>query len=148
MILKVIVNEVSMISNQFLSEKINAEEFRLSTVNQQSSSFFVDQKDRDHLNLCSKILGHIMNHLFVKNENEKFDEDLLIVVEKLLRVFIQICLIIRTKERDLAVRKTETRRNKEFVRLFKDQFRHGNRFDASNDGRKRLFSFSPNDGRS
>lgn len=65
-ILKVIVTDVSTLCNNFITEKQNSEDFRLSLVNQQSSTFSIDQKDRDHLNLCSKIIGHIMNHLFIK----------------------------------------------------------------------------------
>lgn len=65
-ILKVIVTDVSMICNNFITEKQNSEDFRLSIINQQSSTFTVDPKDRDHLNLCSKIIGHIMNHLFIR----------------------------------------------------------------------------------
>ncbi|CAF4390345.1 unnamed protein product, partial [Adineta steineri] len=98
-ILKVIVTDVSMLCNQFITERQNSDDFRLSIVNQQSSTFLIDQKDRDHLTLCSKIVGHIMNHLFTR----KTSGDIAIVVEKLLRVFMQILLIIRVKERDLAV---------------------------------------------
>ncbi|CAF1392432.1 unnamed protein product [Adineta ricciae] len=98
-ILKVIVTDASMLCNNFITERQNSDDFRLSMVNQQSSAFFIDQKDRDHLTLCSKIVGHIMNHLF----NRKTSGDIAIVVEKLLRVFMQILLIIRVKERDLAI---------------------------------------------
>jgi len=65
-ILKVIVTDVSMLCNNFITEKQNSEDFRLSIINQQSSVFLIDQKDRDHLTLCSKIVGHIMNHLFIR----------------------------------------------------------------------------------
>jgi hypothetical protein len=65
-ILKVIVTDVSMLCNNFITEKQNSEDFRLSIINQQSSIFLIDQKDRDHLTLCSKIVGHIMNHLFIR----------------------------------------------------------------------------------
>ncbi len=65
-ILKVIVTDVSMLCNHFITEKHNSDDFRLSIVNQQSSNFSIDQKDRDHLTLCSKIVGHIMNHLFTR----------------------------------------------------------------------------------
>jgi len=65
-ILKVIVTDVSMLCNHFITEKQNSEDFRLSIVNQQTSTFLIDQKDRDHLSLCSKIVGHIMNHLFIR----------------------------------------------------------------------------------
>ncbi|CAF0752403.1 unnamed protein product [Rotaria sp. Silwood1] len=98
-ILKVIVTDVSMLCNHFITEKQNSDDFRLSIVNQQSSTFLIDQKDRDHLNLCSKIIGHIMDHLFTR----KTSDDIAIVVEKLLRIFIQILLIIRVKERELAI---------------------------------------------
>ncbi|CAF5099725.1 unnamed protein product, partial [Rotaria magnacalcarata] len=98
-ILKVIVTDVSMLCNNFINEKQNSDDFRLSIVHQQSSSFLIDQKDRDHLNLCSKIVGHIMNQLFTR----KTPGDISIVVEKLLRVFMQILLVIRVKEHDLAI---------------------------------------------
>jgi len=65
-ILKVIVTDVSMLCNHFITEKQNSDDFRLSIVNQQTSTFLIDQKDRDHLSLCSKIVGHIMNHLFIR----------------------------------------------------------------------------------
>ncbi len=65
-ILKVIVTDVSMLCNNFITERQNSEDFRLSIANMQSSSFLIDQKDRDHLTLCSKIVGHIMNHLFIR----------------------------------------------------------------------------------
>jgi hypothetical protein len=65
-ILKVIVTDVSMLCNHFITERQNSDDFRLSIVNQQSSNFFIDQKDRDHLTLCSKIVGHIMHHLFIR----------------------------------------------------------------------------------
>lgn len=61
-----IVSDVSMLCNQFITEKQNSEDFRLSMINQQSSTFSIDQKDRDQLTLCSKILGHIINHLFLR----------------------------------------------------------------------------------
>ncbi|CAF3676261.1 unnamed protein product [Rotaria socialis] len=98
-ILKVIVTDVSMLCNNFINEKQNSDDFRLSIVHQQSSSFSIDQKDRDHLNLCSKIVGHIMNQLFTR----KTPGDTSIVVEKLLRVFMQILLVIRVQEHDLAI---------------------------------------------
>lgn len=65
-LLKVIVSDVSMLCNQFITEKQNSEDFRLSMINQQSSTFSIDQKDRDQLTLCSKIVGHIINHLFLR----------------------------------------------------------------------------------
>jgi hypothetical protein len=55
-----------MLCNHFITERQNSDDFRLSIVNQQSSTFLIDQKDRDHLSLCSKIVGHIMNHLFIR----------------------------------------------------------------------------------
>ena len=65
-ILKVIVTEVSTLCNNFITEKQTSEGFRLSMINQQPSSFLIEQKDRDHLSLCSKIVGHIMDHLFIR----------------------------------------------------------------------------------
>ena len=65
-ILKVIVTDVSMLCNHFVTEKQNSDDFRLSMINQQSSNFLIDPKDRDQLSICSKIVGHIMNHLFIR----------------------------------------------------------------------------------
>lgn len=70
-LLKVIVCDVSMLCNQFITEKQNSEDFRLSMINHQSSTFSIDQKDRDQLTLCSKIVGHIMNHLFLRKVSPK-----------------------------------------------------------------------------
>ncbi|CAF1021225.1 unnamed protein product, partial [Didymodactylos carnosus] len=95
-LLDVIMADVSSLCNIFIRERQNSEDFRASQSQQTfrradlSTSFALDQRDRDNLTWCAKIVGNTSSDIFA-------------VTKQILRVFMQILLVIRSKDRDLPI---------------------------------------------